>query len=112
MSSKADDIFAYIQERCLWQFASRSWDREANITGILGKAADLFAGREVAPATPDDKLFLADAKILVKDCRDRYSWIANTDPTEFPAVLEEVKDLLVDVAITKSKNRELNHTLY
>lgn len=112
MSSQVDDLFEYVQERCLWQFASRTWDREANIAGVLGKVGDLLTGTPSKLDTPDDRLFLADAKILVEDCRNRYGWVSQVKAAEVPALLEGLKDRLSEIVITKSKNRELNHTLY
>jgi len=35
MTSKLDNLFDYVQERCLWQFASRTCDRTENIEGVL-----------------------------------------------------------------------------
>ena len=112
MSAKIDDLFEYVQERCLWQFASRTWDREANIAGVLGKVGDLLTGSTPKLDTPDDRLYLADAKVLVEDCRNRYPWVASVAAAEVPALLSGLKDRLLEIVITKSKNRELNHTLY
>ena len=34
LKSQVDDLFDYVQERCLWQFFSRTWDRTENIEEI------------------------------------------------------------------------------
>ena len=112
MSAHVDDLFNYVQERCLWQFASRTWDREANIAGVLGKVKDLLTGASPKLDTPDDRLFLADAKVMVEDCRNRFAWLGQVSAAEIPALLDGLKDRLVEIVITKSKNRELNHSLY
>ena len=75
LSDKVGDLYDYVQERCLWQFYSRNWDRTENIDGVLAKATDLFLGKTPEIPTPQDRLYLADAKILVNDCRNRYSWV-------------------------------------
>lgn len=112
MEKKIDDIYTYVQERCLWQFFSRTWDRQENIDRTIAYATDLFSGRTPEPATAMDKCHLVDAKQLVADCRERFSWVALTPAEEMQAVLEGVKEKLIDVTITQSRNRELNMQLY
>jgi len=110
--SKIGDLYNYVQERCLWQFSSRTWDRQENIDGILAKAADLILGKEPSRATPTEKLHCAEAKIMVADCRERYPWIKEVLEPEVNALMAGLKERLLDIAITKSHNRELNHRLY
>lgn len=109
---KIDQLYGYVQERCLWQFYSRTWDRQENIDGVLGKVADLLTGKELDLSTPQQKLYYADAKIMVKDCRERFPWIEEAGPAQVRELLNGVKERLVDIAITGSRNRELNHSLY
>ena len=73
---------------------------------------DLLTGQTPSTDTPDDKMYLADAKVLVTDIRNRYAWVGQTAAAQFPAVFEGVKDRLLEIVVTKSKNRELNHSLY
>lgn len=110
--SKISDLFNYVQERCLWQYSSRTWDRQENIDGVLAKAADLILGREPTKETPAEKLHFAEAKIMVADCQERYPWIKEVFEPEIKALMDGLKERLVDIAITKSHNRELNHRLY
>jgi nitrogenase delta subunit len=112
MSDKVDQLFGYVQERCLWQFFSRSKDRQENINGIIAKATDLLTGKELSLDTPMDKLFYADAKIMVSDFKKRFPWIEAIGPAQIRDMMHQLKDRLVDVAITSSKNDELNHSLY
>ncbi len=112
MSDKIDQLFGYVQERCLWQFFSRSKDRQENIDGIIAKATDLLTGKELSLDTPMDKLFYADAKIMVADFKQRFPWVENTGPAQMRELMHQLKDRLVDIAITSSKNDELNHSLY
>jgi vanadium nitrogenase delta subunit len=111
-TDKLDQLFGYVQERCLWQFFSRSWDRQENIDGILATATDLLSGKTPKLDTPMDRLFYADAKIMVLDFQERFSWIGQTSPEEMRALMGALKDRLVEFTITKSLNHELNHTLY
>lgn len=109
---KIDQLFDYCQERCLWQFFSRSWDREENIDGILGAATAILAGEEPRKNTPMNKLFYADAKIMVADFRSRFPWIGACSPEEIRALMAGLRVRLTEIAITKSLNRELNNSLY
>ena len=106
------ELFNYVQQRYLWQFFSRSWDRTENINGIVGAAIELFHGVEPKKHLPMEKLFYADAKELVKDFRENFPWINELEPTKVTALLEALKADLVDHTITKSLNHELNHSLY
>jgi vanadium nitrogenase delta subunit len=112
MEEKIDDLYEYVQERCLWQFFSRTWDRQENIEGVLGKAEQLLTGGTPSRETPMDKLFYVDAAIVVKDFKERYSWIKDCSPAEIKQLLEGLKSRLVDTVITHSRNRELSHHLY
>ena len=46
------------------------------------------------------------------DCSKRYEWVGKLPPEEVDYVLAGLKDRLIDVTITRSTNRELNHSLY
>lgn len=111
-SEKIDQLYNYVQERCLWQFFSRSWDRQENIDGIFKTATDLLTGHPPAKETPQDRLFYADAKIMVADFKQRFPWIEEAGSAQIRELIEGVKARLVEIAITKSQNHELNHTLY
>jgi len=111
-TEKLDDLFGYVQERCLWQFFSRSWDRQENIDGIMKTATDMLTGKDLQLESPMDRLFYADAKIMVNDFKERFPWIQETGPAQMRDLMHALKDRLVDHTITHSKNHELNHTLY
>ncbi|MBR9973420.1 V-containing nitrogenase subunit delta [Magnetospirillum sulfuroxidans] len=111
-AEKLDQLFDYVQERCLWQFFSRSWDRQENIDGVLKTATDLLTGEPPAKETPMDRLFYADAKIMVADFKDRFPWISEAGPAQIRDLMNGLKDKLVEFTITKSLNHELKHTLY
>ena len=112
MTDKVDQLFAYVQERCLWQFVSRPRDRQENIDGIMAKATDMLTGKELSLETPMDKMFYADAKIMVADVKERFAWVEDVGPAQMRDLMRELKERLIDIAITSSKNHELNHSLY
>lgn len=111
-SEKLDQLYDYVQERCLWQFFSRAKDRQENIDGILKTATDLLTGEPPAKETPQDRLFYADAKIMVADFKQRFPWINDAGSAQIRELMAGLKDKLVDITITKSLNGELNHSLY
>jgi len=112
MNDKIDQLFGYVQERCLWQFASRSWDRKENIDGVIGKATEMLTGKELTLETPQDRMFYADAKIMVADFKARFPWIEQAGPAQLREMMQGLKEKVTDIAITSSKNHELNHSLY
>jgi nitrogenase delta subunit len=112
LDKRIDEIFSYVQERCLWQFFSRTWDRQENIDGVLDQAVAIIAGKAPNRATPMERLHYADATIMVDDLRERFPWVKGASEKEISEVMEAVKARLVDAVITKSTNRELTHHLY
>lgn len=112
MASQVDELFDYVQERCLWQFHSRTKDRADNIDGVINMAIELLAGRVPVAKTPADRCYVADAKVMVADFRSRFPWIGEAGEPEIIQLLGGLRDRLVDATITQSRNHELNHTLY
>ncbi len=111
-TEKVDQLFGYVQERCLWQFFSRTWDRKENLDGIFGAATEFLTGKTPKRETPMEKLFYADAKIMVKDFEERFPWIKQEKPADVVKLIEGVKERVWEISIDKSLNGELNHSLY
>lgn len=111
-TEKLDQLFAYVEERCLWQFSSRTWDREENIGGVIAAAACLLTGGQPKADTGMERLFYAEAKTMAADLKARLPWIEGADPAEIRALMQALKERLLDVTIARSKNRELSHSLY
>ncbi len=107
-----EELYAYVQERCLWQFVSRAWDREENIDGVLSTTCDLLCGDPPKRTTQMEALFYADATILVADIRSRFPVIAALPPAELREVFRALKEQVTEITITKSRNRELTQKLY
>jgi len=112
IQERTEEVTSLIQQRCLWQFHSRSWDREENINGVLNKAATILTGQKVVLETLADRAFYADATALVADLERKFQWLSKTDNEQKKAILESVKKRLIEIAITKSLNAELHHSLY
>lgn len=112
MDEKIEQLVGHIQERCLWQFFSRSWDREENIDGILTKAAEILNSEESKMETTADRCFHADARILVADFRSRFPWIKDIGREEVKSLLEGVKERMRYITISHSMNEELHQHNY
>ena len=112
MQDKIEELVGYIQENCLWQFFSRSWDREENIAGVLTKTCDLLTGQKPAIDSDLDRCHLADAKILCAEFGSKFPWVKQMDKESLRTLLEAVKDRMREITISKSKNQELNVKYY
>jgi nitrogenase delta subunit len=107
-----EQLYQYVQERCLWQFFSRTWDRQENIDGIMAAAQALLTNQAPKRETPMERLHYADALVMVADFKQRFPWIATINPAQVQELLNGVRSKVVDISITGSLNHELNHTLY
>jgi nitrogenase delta subunit len=109
---QVQQLYDYVQERCLWQFFSRTWDRQENIDGIMAAAEALLTNRPPKRETPMERLHYADAVIMVADFKQRFPWVGALNAAQTEALLRGVKGRVTDISITSSLNHELNHTLY
>jgi nitrogenase delta subunit len=107
MSERAEELVTYIQEHCLWQFFSRSWDRDENIEGILTRAGELLTGEPFVMETQADKCWQAEAGILVAEFKARMPWIAAATREEITGIIAEVKGRMKEITVEKSRNEEL-----
>ena len=112
MNQKTEALVNYIQERCLWQFYSRSWDREENIEGILTKVREILAGENPVLETDADRCWFADAKILVSDFKYHFPWLREENSGNVNTIIDGVKKRMREIAIEKSHNEELNISNY
>jgi vanadium nitrogenase delta subunit len=112
MTKEIDQLFDFVQESYLWQFHSRSWDRQENIDGIIAAGTALLIGATPKRETPQERLFYADAKVMVDDFEARFPWISDVEPARIPELMKGLAEKLVEFTITRSLNHELNHTLY
>ena len=112
MKEKTEELVKYIQERCLWQFFSRSWDREDNIGGIMTQSESILLGKNPVLETQMDRCWYADATILVDDLKRLFPWITAASPDEIRTVIDRVKQRMREIAIEKSRNEELNINNY
>lgn len=112
MNANPEEIVAFIQERCLWQFFSRSWDREENIEGIVDLLGKIIKKEHIRLETPADRCFYADAKILAGQLQERCPWIAELPFEQLDETLGGVKARMTEITVTKSRNAELRVSNY
>ncbi|MCI1945700.1 Fe-only/vanadium nitrogenase subunit delta [Clostridium luticellarii] len=114
MDEKADKLSAFILERCLWQFHSRSWDREENINGILGVVTNLLLNQKdkIPTETLMEKYFYADGKVLTDEFKEKFPWLEDIDAEKKKEIMEDVKKKITEIAVDKSRNEELRVPFY
>lgn len=108
MKERIEEVTALIQEQCLWQFFSRSWDREENIEGIMTMTGKILNGEKINLETAADRAFYSDAKFLADDLQQKLPWISEFDKAEIMELIEGIKKRLLYITVKKSRNCELN----
>ncbi|MCB2293342.1 Fe-only/vanadium nitrogenase subunit delta [Clostridium algoriphilum] len=112
MEDRVAEIVSFIQQRYLWQFAPRTWDREENINGILDQASELLIGQEVSLDTPKENCFYADAKFFVNEIKSKFLWLNEMDNAQRKALINSTKAKMIEITITKSLNLEVDNPKY
>lgn len=109
IDEKVLELYNFIQKRYLWQFYSRTWDRDENINEILKKFSAIITGEEaVVSESSKDRAFYAEAKIVAAETGKKIPWLKEMDKEQIRGIIEKVKEKLIDVTITRSQNAELN----
>jgi V-containing nitrogenase delta subunit len=112
MSEKAEALVAFIQEHCLWQFASRAPDREENIDGVLSLLGILLTGGSPKLTTPMDRLHFANANQLASQVKSRFPWIKDLRKDELLALISGTIERIHELTVKKSLNGELHQQAY
>lgn len=112
MDERSAKLAQFIQVNSLWQFASRTWDRQENLDGMFTALEQLQGKRPVPRETLAQKAFHADATVLFRQLAAAFPWFAALPAAEAAEVLGSAKAELADIVIGKSRNQELNSALY
>ena len=112
MKDRIEQLLDYIMKKCLWQFNSRTWDRENQNEGVLTKTMQLLCDEPVELGTPADKCYWVDAVCLADAYKSRYPWLTKMNKDEIKVLMKELKDRIDYLTITGSLNKELNDPLY
>lgn len=112
MEDKIEAVYGFVMERCLWQFFSRNWDREANINHIMPNVAKLQSGQEIDRSTHIANAHYADAKILTEQLAERFPWFSTLSVGEVTEICDKVREKLIDIAVVNSLNAERTEVNY
>lgn len=112
MDAVASNLLEYFQKNTLWQFFSRDWDRKENLDGVFGALDLLVKGEPVPRETPMDKVFYADAVVLLPELLAKVPGFAELGVVARLEALATSKAELWDIVLTHSKNAELYAELY
>nr|WP_092072029.1 Fe-only nitrogenase subunit delta [Dendrosporobacter quercicolus]NSL48695.1 Fe-only nitrogenase subunit delta [Dendrosporobacter quercicolus DSM 1736]SDM35646.1 Fe-only nitrogenase FeFe protein subunit AnfG [Dendrosporobacter quercicolus] len=112
MNDKVEQLVDYIMKKCLWQFHSRSWDREKQNEGILTKTMQILCEEPVEKETPADRCYWVDAVCLADGFKSRYPWLAAMDQAEIKLLMQALKERIDYLTITGSLNAELTDPRY
>jgi hypothetical protein len=108
MTKKAEELVAFIQERCLWQFVSRANDREENINGVLSLMGEILSGGSPRLDTPMDRLHFANDNHLAREVKVALPWMRELPKEEMKEVVSGTIARIYELTVKKSLNGELN----
>ena len=112
MKDRIEQMVDYIMKNCLWQFHSRSWDREKQNEGILTKTMQLLCDEIVEIKNSTDKCYWVEAVCLVEAFQSRCPWLATMGNMEIKQLMQGLKDRMDFLTITGSLNEELTDPHY
>lgn len=112
MKGRIAQLEDYIMKNCLWQFHSRTWDREKQNEGILTKAMQILCGEPVECDAPADRCYWVDAVCLADAFKSRFPWLVRMDKADIKLLMQGLKERIDFVTITGSLNLELTDQHY
>ncbi|MBW4082665.1 Fe-only nitrogenase subunit delta [Paenibacillus sp. S150] len=112
MNERVAQLENYIMKKCLWQFHSRTWDREKQNEGVLTKTTQILCDEPVDKGTPADRCYWADAVVLAEEYTKRFDWLAEMGKEEIKLLMQALKERIDYVTITGSLNKELTVKQY
>jgi nitrogenase delta subunit len=112
VDAQADQLVNFIMKNCLWQFHSRTWDRERQNREILTKTKEILCEENEEPAERLDRCYWVDAVVLARNYRLHFPWITTMDHAEITAVMQKVREKVDYQTITGSLNKELTDEHY
>ncbi|SHN73297.1 Fe-only nitrogenase subunit delta [Desulfitobacterium chlororespirans] len=105
-------LLDYIMKKCLWQFHSRSWDRERQNENILKITSQLLCDEEIVLDTPEQRCYWADALCMADAFTERFAWLAEMDTRQKKEIMQDLKERLDFLTINGSLNLELKDIHY
>lgn len=109
---RVEELLNFIFKKCLWEFHSRSWDRERQNKNIIEKATQILCEEEVQKETLEDRCYYVDAFYPAENYKKRFPWISEIDKKDVKTIMQGLKEKLDYLLITGSLNKELTDPLY
>jgi Fe-only nitrogenase delta subunit len=112
MKERVEQLVEYIMKNCLWQFHSRTWDRERQNREILTKTKEVLCDECVEPTDRLDRCYWVDAVVLASAYRKTFPWINKLAKNEICELMGGVRERMDYLMITGSLNLELTDEHY
>ncbi|MDR3288680.1 MAG: Fe-only nitrogenase subunit delta [Peptococcaceae bacterium] len=109
---RVEQLVDVIMKKCLWQFHSRTWDREKQNENIILKTTQILCDEPVVKETPEEKCYWVDAVWLANAYKEKFPWVTEIDKEDLKQIMRELKERLDFLLITGSLNAELTDPLY
>lgn len=109
---KVEQLADFIMKKCLWQFHSRTWDRERQNENILGMTAKIVCGEDFEHETAEDRCYWVDAKYMADSFSTHFPWLAQMDLSQRREIMDSLKERIDFLTIKSSLNEELKDANY
>ena len=109
MKDRVGQLIDYIMKWSLWQFNSRSWDREQQNEGILTRATQILCDEPAENGTPQSRYYWSEAVVMAKEFKKEFSWFCSMGKDEIKLIMKELKEQIDYLTITGSKNEEIKN---
>lgn len=112
MKDRIAQLENYIMKHCLWQFHSRTWDRERQNEGVLSKTMQILCDEPVEKESREDRCYWVDAVSLADAFKKRFQWINDMEKSALKSLMQALKERIDYTTITASLNKELTDKQY
>jgi Fe-only nitrogenase delta subunit len=112
IDERLGQLVNYIMKHCLWQFHSRTWDRERQNREILTKTKEILCGEATEPTDGLDRCHWVDAVVLARAYRSNFPWMNSLGKSEIAELMKALHDKIDYLTITGSLNLELTDKQY
>ena len=112
MKDKIAELEDYIMKKCLWQFHSRTWDRQRQNENILGMTKQILLNEPVSRETPEERCYWVDAVTMAEAFRKRCPWLGNMSKDEIADLMDGLYQRIDHLTVSGSLNLELNDQHY
>ena len=112
VDAQADQLVNFIMKNCLWQFHSRTWDRERQNREILTMTKEILCEENEEPTGRLDRCYWVDAVVLARNYHKYFPWMKAMNNAEITEVMQKVREKVDYQTITGSLNKELTDEHY